>query len=231
MGRPLNKRNFRAPDSGNEIKVQFHNGARSVDGWIEKQVAARRFKCADGSYERIDRGTGNEITLTVDGTEYAYNASPTGNQYSLNSNSNEITFAKKVDPSRIKIAGKTITNILAAHDGDPNYDKAGYRFSSRTDRVFVNDIERTYTRSIVPGATEFTIAREDNDNDTLVFNGQITDIDNDDHEPAIEVRRSAITGFINKVVDGLAFGTGASLNTTNSALSVAIDVDTDKVFS
>ena len=229
MGRPLNKRNFRAPDSGNEIKVQFHNGARSADGWIEKQVAAKRFKCADGSYERIDRTTtSNEITLTVDGTEYTYNASPSGNQYDIDSN-NEIRFDRKIDPNRIRIAEKTITDIRTRHSGDPNYGKTGYIFSARTDRVFVNGTEYAYTRSIVPGTNEFTIARESADNDRLVFNAQIDSSKvNDIVEPAIEVRRSAITGFVNKVVDGLASLSDQTKTYTKSGIT-ALDETTDSV--
>lgn len=43
MGRPLNKRNFGA-DSGNDIKVQFHNGTSSVNGYIVKQVGSKKFR-------------------------------------------------------------------------------------------------------------------------------------------------------------------------------------------
>jgi hypothetical protein len=43
MGRPLNKRFFGA-NAGNNIKVQFHNGTASVNGYIVKQTGTRRFK-------------------------------------------------------------------------------------------------------------------------------------------------------------------------------------------
>jgi hypothetical protein len=43
MGRPLNKRNFGA-NSGNNIKVQFHNGTASVNGYIVKQTGSKKFK-------------------------------------------------------------------------------------------------------------------------------------------------------------------------------------------
>lgn len=49
MGRPINKRYFGTSADDAEIKVQFHNGAASVDGWIVKQLAARRFRCTDGA--------------------------------------------------------------------------------------------------------------------------------------------------------------------------------------
>ena len=50
MGRPLNKRNFGPPtNGGSEIKVQFHNGTSSVNGWIVKQTGSKRFICSDDS--------------------------------------------------------------------------------------------------------------------------------------------------------------------------------------
>jgi hypothetical protein len=49
MGRPLNKRFFGAPTTGgNEIKVQFHNGTESVNGYIVKQLGSKKFRCTDG---------------------------------------------------------------------------------------------------------------------------------------------------------------------------------------
>lgn len=52
MGRPLNKRLFGPPtENGKEIKVQFHNGTESVNGWIVKQTGSKRFICSDGSNE------------------------------------------------------------------------------------------------------------------------------------------------------------------------------------
>ena len=50
MGRPLNKRYFGPPTAGgDEIKVQFHNGTGSVNGWIVKQLGAKKFRCTDGT--------------------------------------------------------------------------------------------------------------------------------------------------------------------------------------
>lgn len=46
MGRPLNKRLFGA-DSNDNIKVQFHNGGRSVPGYIVKQTGSKWFICED----------------------------------------------------------------------------------------------------------------------------------------------------------------------------------------
>ena len=53
MGRPLNKRFFGAPTTGgNEIKVQFHNGTASVNGYIVKQLGSKKFRCTDGIIEK-----------------------------------------------------------------------------------------------------------------------------------------------------------------------------------
>lgn len=54
MGRPLNKRYFGPPTAGgNEIKVQFHNGTASVNGWIVKQKGSKRFLCSDGTVSKV----------------------------------------------------------------------------------------------------------------------------------------------------------------------------------
>ena len=52
MGRPLKKKFFSA-NANTNIKVQFHNGSSSVAGYIVKQVGARRFKCSDGTNQRV----------------------------------------------------------------------------------------------------------------------------------------------------------------------------------
>jgi len=46
MGRPLNKHLWGA-NSLNNIKVQFHNGTKSVPGYIVKQLSARRWRVRD----------------------------------------------------------------------------------------------------------------------------------------------------------------------------------------
>lgn len=51
MGRPINKRNFATattgPGTGNEIKVNFHNGTASKVGFIVKQVGSKTFLCSE----------------------------------------------------------------------------------------------------------------------------------------------------------------------------------------
>jgi hypothetical protein len=63
MGRPLNKRFFGAPTAGgSEIKVQFHNGTESVNGYIVKQLGSKKFRCTDGVTEKdcflVDKAAG-----------------------------------------------------------------------------------------------------------------------------------------------------------------------------
>jgi hypothetical protein len=74
MGRPLNKRYFGPPTAGgNEIKVQFHNGTGSVNGWIVKQLGSKKFRCTDGTATEdcvlVDKASAavaaGEMTITV----------------------------------------------------------------------------------------------------------------------------------------------------------------------
>ena len=74
MGRPLNKRYFGTPTAGgNEIKVQFHNGTASANGWIVKQLGSKKFRCTDGTNTEdcvlVDKASAaiaaGEMTITV----------------------------------------------------------------------------------------------------------------------------------------------------------------------
>ena len=80
MGRPINKRFFGTPTAGGkEIKVQFHNGTGSVNGWIVKQLGSKKFRCTDGTAVKdcflVDKSaadgstpaavTAGEMTITV----------------------------------------------------------------------------------------------------------------------------------------------------------------------
>ena len=52
MGRPLNKRLFADATtgptaSGNEIKVDFHNGTAVKEGFIVRQKGSKRFLCSE----------------------------------------------------------------------------------------------------------------------------------------------------------------------------------------
>ena len=80
MGRPLNKRFFGAPTTGgSEIKVQFHNGTASVNGYIVKQLGSKKFRCTDGVIEKdcflVDKAaaalTAGEMSIVVKDAEEA----------------------------------------------------------------------------------------------------------------------------------------------------------------
>ena len=52
MGRPLNKKLFGVAGtgptaSGNEIKVNFHNGSAVKEGYIVKQLSSKKFRCEE----------------------------------------------------------------------------------------------------------------------------------------------------------------------------------------
>ena len=73
MGRPINKRHFGTPDSGNDFKVRYHYGSEA-DGWIVKQVGSKRFKCTnkagnDYTCTLVDKNSGTlalgEMTISV----------------------------------------------------------------------------------------------------------------------------------------------------------------------
>lgn len=61
MGRPLNKRNFGAPTSGqSQFKIQFNDGSGSMAGYIIKQRGSKRFECSNPG------GTKTKICSLVD---------------------------------------------------------------------------------------------------------------------------------------------------------------------
>jgi hypothetical protein len=74
MGRPINKRFFGTPTAGgNEIKVQFYDGADSKNGWIIKQLGSKKFRVTDGATTKdctlVDKASAalaaGEMTITV----------------------------------------------------------------------------------------------------------------------------------------------------------------------
>lgn len=54
MGRPIKKKYMGTPTAaGTQIKIQFHNGTASVNGWIVKQKGSKRFVCTDGTVKKL----------------------------------------------------------------------------------------------------------------------------------------------------------------------------------
>jgi len=76
MGRPLNKKFFGPPTvNGLEIKVRFFAvGQAEANGWIEKQLGSKKFRCNNGDNTPgdctlVDKAQGalaaGEMTITV----------------------------------------------------------------------------------------------------------------------------------------------------------------------
>ena len=115
MGRPLNKRFFGPPTAdGNEIKVQFHNGTGSVNGWIVKQLGSKKFRCTDGTAVRdcflVDKSAadGDTPAAVVAG---------------------EMTITVKDDAGALKQVTKISGRMVTLDSGD----KIAWNFSAATD--------------------------------------------------------------------------------------------------
>ena len=98
MGRPINKRHFGTPDSGNDFKVRFRaTGESEANGWIVKQVGSKRFKCTDGTDTEIcalvDKDSG---TLAVGEMSIAIKDS---------ADSNAIKQVTKITGRRVTVSG------------------------------------------------------------------------------------------------------------------------------
>lgn len=100
MGRPVNKRYFGTPTAtGNQIKVQFHNGNNSVPGWIVKQKASKKFLCQDGQ--------GNTAICKLVQTEVPAANLPTG----------QMTITVKLDNTNVVQLKKIAARVMTATDG------------------------------------------------------------------------------------------------------------------
>jgi hypothetical protein len=113
MGRPLNKRFFGVAGtgptaSGNEIKVNFHNGSGVKEGYIVKQKGSKKFVC-----EEIE--TAGEFTCTL----------KTGVLPAALS-SGEMSISFKMDDGETygvsKISGRKVTLAAPSSTGSNAYD-------------------------------------------------------------------------------------------------------------
>jgi len=100
MGRPINKRYFGTPTAtGNQIKVQFHNGSSSVPGWIVKQKASKKFLCEDG------QGNTAICRLVQTATDAA------------NLTAGQMTISVKLDNTDVVQVKKIAARVMTATDG------------------------------------------------------------------------------------------------------------------
>jgi len=114
MGRPLNKRLFAVPNvgpgaaTGNEIKVNFHNGTAVKEGYIVKQVGSKKFVC-----EEI--GTPGQFTCTL-----------TTGKLPAALAAGEMAISFKMDDEETytvsKIAGRKVTLSAPSATGSNAYD-------------------------------------------------------------------------------------------------------------
>lgn len=121
MGRPLNKRLFGTPTaSGNEIKVNFHNGTAVKEGYIVKQKGSKKFVC-----EEIE--TAGEFTCTLK-TGVLPAALSAG----------EMAISFKMDDGETygvsKISGRKATLVAPSSTGSNAYDgqSVAWNFSTST---------------------------------------------------------------------------------------------------
>lgn len=113
MGRPLNKRFFGVEGvgptaTGNEIKVNFHNGAGVKEGYIVKQLGSKKFRC-----EEIETPGTFDCTLKTGVLPAALSAS-------------EMSISFKMDDGETygvsKIAGRKVTLAAPSATGSNAYD-------------------------------------------------------------------------------------------------------------
>ena len=138
MGRPLNKRYFGPPTAGgDEIKVQFHNGTGSVNGWIVKQLGSKKFRCTDGTAVKdcflVDKSAadGDTPAAVVAG---------------------EMTITVKDDAGALKQVTKISGRMVTLDSGD----KIAWNFSAATDDNAV-EMEEAGTDDAFTGADDFEV--------------------------------------------------------------------------
>jgi len=139
MGRPLNKRYFGVEGvgptaSGNEIKVNFHNGTAVKEGYIVKQKGSKRFVV-----EEIETAGTFTCTLTWD-------------DLPANLASGEMSISFKMDDGETylasKISGRTVTLAAPTATGSNAYDGS--------------KVPWNFTADLTDGAAQVEEAGDDN---------------------------------------------------------------------
>ena len=113
MGRPLNKRLFAdattGPGAGDEIKVNFHNGAAVKEGFIVRQKGSKTFVCSE-------TGTADTVHTCTLKTGVLPAALSAG----------EMSISFKMDDGETygvsKIAGRKVTLVAPSATGANAYD-------------------------------------------------------------------------------------------------------------
>ncbi|MGY8864270.1 MAG: hypothetical protein ACKVJK_01440 [Methylophagaceae bacterium] len=124
MGRPLNKKFFGpATAGGNEIKVNFYNGAAVVEGYIVKQIGSKKFRVAaigtpGESYIRVL--TTGKLPATLTGTEMCISVKgDDGETYGVSKIAGrKVTLAQPSATGANALDGTSISWNFTASDGD-----------------------------------------------------------------------------------------------------------------
>jgi|TARA_B110000285_G_scaffold3395_1_gene3567 hypothetical protein len=124
MGRPLNKKFFGpATAGGNEIKVNFYNGAAVVEGYIVKQIGSKKFRVAaigtpGESYIRVL--TTGKLPATLTGTEMCISVKgDDGETYGVSKIAGrKVTLAQPSATGYNALDGTSISWNFTASDGD-----------------------------------------------------------------------------------------------------------------
>ena len=209
MGRPLNKKFFGAPTAGgSEIKVQFHNGTKSVNGYIVKQLGSKKFRCTDGVATTdcllVDKAAGaiaaGEMSIVVkdDAGAVKQVTKIAGKRVTLDSGEtiawgfdsyNQVTGAVEMEEAGnapvavVAVTAVTSANPGAVTTGAPHLLETGdrVRFDGVVGMVELNahpDTSSIYAVTKV-NATSFTIGVNTTGFTTYVSGGTVTQVEAD----------------------------------------------------
>jgi len=150
MGRPLNKRLFGVANvgpgaaTGNEIKVNFHNGTAVKEGYIIKQKASKRFVC-----EEI--GTPGQFTCTLTTGKLPAALAAGEMTISVKGSDNE-TYGLS------KISGRVATLVKPSNTGSNALDQTRQAWGFAVPATGIAQIEEAGVNNVLVGVddTDFT---------------------------------------------------------------------------
>ena len=123
MGRPLNKKFFGGEGtgpsaSGNEIKVNFHNGTAVKEGYIVKQLGSKRFRC-----EEI--GTAGTFDCTLTTGKLPANLASGEMSISVQGSDSETYLVSKIAGRKVTVSAPTSTGSNALDGTSLKYALTG----------------------------------------------------------------------------------------------------------
>mgnify|MGYP006438135305 CR=1 FL=1 len=150
MGRPLNKRLFGVANvgpgaaTGNEIKVNFHNGTAVKEGYIVKQKASKKFVC-----EEI--GTPGQFTCTLTTGKLPAALAAGEMTISVKGSDNE-TYGLS------KISGRVATLVKPSNTGSNALDQTRQAWGFAVPATGIAQIEEAGVNNVLVGVddTDFT---------------------------------------------------------------------------